>query len=307
MRLHANLDCEARWSGLELPGKVASRVSLYASLFAALAPGDEPASVWAPAAVDPARLVRSERWTPPVMHVGTPAHADLRWAQDDAKAANDRRLALSVAASLGAALPGARVIESVDELAIVTGRWVCKAPWTSAGRDRCHGDGPPTRDQRTRLSRLLARSGALVFEPWLERILDVGVCATVQPDATVIALPAHGLASSTRGAFLGIDLAPPALLPAEARRLGELTRASGQALFELGYAGPFAIDAFAYRDGDTRRFHPLCEINARYTFGWIARALGSRLEVTRLGFTTPPPGSTVLIAPAADGVTAWCA
>jgi hypothetical protein len=62
-----------------------------------------------------------------------------------------------------------------------------------------------------------------------------------------------------------------------------------------------------YREGDTRQLHPICEINARYSFGWIARAFASRLGTTRLGFSAPPPGATVLIAPGHDRVTAWIA
>ena len=31
------------------------------------------------------------------------------------------------------------------------------------------------------------------------------------------------------------------------------------------------------------------------------------LAIRRLGFDAPPPGATVLIAPAGDRVTAWCA
>nr|MBA3819244.1 hypothetical protein [Deltaproteobacteria bacterium] len=56
-----------------------------------------------------------------------------------------------------------------------------------------------------------------------------------------------------------------------------------------------------------RHFHPLCEINARYSFGWIARGFAARTGATRLGFGAPPPGATELITPAADGVTAWLA
>ena len=66
-------------------------------------------------------------------------------------------------------------------------------------------------------------------------------------------------------------------------------------------------DLFAYRAQGTLHLHPLCELNARYTFGWIALALGRRLGIRRLGFDPPPPAATVLIAPAADRVTAWCA
>jgi hypothetical protein len=180
-----------------------------------------------------------------------------------------------------------------------------KAPWTAAGRDRCHGEGAPTPEQRTRIGRLLETFGALVLEPWCERIVDAGVCATVATDGMVTAHPPHGLITDKRGGFLGIDLAPPALEPSERDVLATTVAASGALLAEHGYAGPFAVDAFAYRDGDARKFQPLSEINARFSFGWIARALAQRSGATQLGFGEPPPGATTLIAPAGDRVAAW--
>ncbi len=330
--IHANLDAEARWAGGSLPGSIATRVSYYAALLSVLAPPDTEVEVWAPAAIDASRLIASPRWHPPLMRVGTPPRADLVWAQPDAKAANDRRLAHTIARELDIGLPDAAVIESVDEIA-ATGhqrRWVAKAPWTTAGRDRCHGEGAPTDEQRTRLSRLLAKFGSLVVEPWMERMFDVGVCARVDefrprtragtspradiaaatsisgadPDFYVTTSEPHSLITDTRGTFLGIDLAAPVLEPHEHTQLGVTARTVGARLAAIGFRGPFAIDAFVYRDASgTRRLHSLCEINARYTFGHIARALGTR--GTGLGFGAAPADATVLVAPANDGVTAW--
>lgn len=305
--IHANLDCEATWAGVPLPREVARRISLLGALTAVLAPTGAEVEVWTPAEVDPARLRAVPGWTPPALRTGTPPRADLAWADPAARPANDRRLAVTVAAALGVGLPGARVIAAVDELLAIEGPWVAKAPWTSAGRDRCHGEGPPTDEQRRRLARLLERFGALVVEPWLDRVLDVGVCATVGADRRVTVELPHGLAVSPRGQFLAIELPPPALLAAEASQLAATVAGVGAALAARGFVGPFAIDAFAYQVAGERRFHPLCEINARYSFGWIARALARRLGTSRLGFGEPPPGATVLIEPAADRVTAWCA
>lgn len=351
--IHANLDAEARWAGGSLPGSVATRVSYYAALLSVLAPPDTEVEVWAPAAIDASRLLASPRWRPPAMRVGTPPRADLVWARPDAKAANDRRLVLAIARELDAiapapsidanpiapsndaaatyattSLPRAAIVETLDALVAWTsagGRWVAKAPWTTAGRDRCHGDGAPTDEQRTRLSRLLAKLGSLVVEPWMDRIFDVGVCAHIDefrpltragadidtsasisrdnPDFYVTTSAPHALITDARGTFLGIDLAAPALEPHEHTQLGVTARAVGARLAAMGFRGRFAIDAFVYRDASgARRLHPLCEINARHTFGHVARAFG-----TRLGFGPAPADATVLVAPANDGATAWIA
>lgn len=303
--VHANLDCEARWAGVTLPLAVQQRISLLGALVAVLAPPEHDVEAWVPAAVDPARLVATAAWRPPALRTGEPPRADLAWADPHAKPVNDRRLALALAERHGVALPGAKVIASADALDLA-GPWIAKAPWTAAGRDRCRGEGPPTAEQRTRLSRLIEAFGALVVEPWCDRLVDAGVCATVAPDGLVSAHPAHGLVTDPRGGFLGIDLAPPALLAGERDQLATMVAAAGALLAEHGYAGPFAVDAFAYRDPDgARRFQPLSEINARFSFGWIARAFQRRAGATRLGFGAPPPTASVLIAPGDDRVTAW--
>ncbi len=268
MKLLGNLDCEARWAGVALPGAF-----------------------------------------------------DLAWADPAAAAANDRSRALAIAGEVGVALPGARVVASLAELDAhlsgFAGRpWICKARWTAAGRDRARGTGAPTGELRTRIARMLERFGPLLLEPWLDRVIDLGVCGEVAPDGEVRLLEPHRIVTDPRGGFLGIELSPR-LDRGIAESLCAVARAAAARLAaQIGYRGPFAIDAFVYRDdrnphaaagSAAHLLHPLCEINARHSFGWIAHALARRLGARRLGFDAPPPGATVLIAPGPDRVTAWCA
>lgn len=295
--IDANLDCEATWSGLALPGAVRARISMYGALVAELAPRAS-IELWTPAPID------RGRWRGGGMiafKTGRPARADLRWADPAAKAANDRRLARAVDV-----LPGSFVVEPGAALADAAwpASWIAKAVWSAAGRDRCRGDGPPTAEQHTRLTRLLA-GGPLVVEPWCERVLDVGVCATVSAEGVVAEAP-HGVIVDRRGGFLGIDLAAPALEPGERAELAARVERAGEVLRGVGYLGPFGLDAFVHVTGGARALH-VCEINARYTFGWVARAFARRTGCTRLGFGSPPARSTILIEDREDHVTAWIA
>jgi hypothetical protein len=255
-----------------LPAKVAERVSPFAALLAFLAPADEPVEIWAPAAVDPARL----RF-PATMRVGAPPRADLVWAQPAAKHVNDRRFALALAQKLGCALPGARTITSPDQIEIA-GPWVAKAPWTTAGRDRCFS--------ATELPRLLAAHGELVVEPWLDRTADFAICG----DTDAGLQPPHRLLTSERGTFRGIEIdSGPTGLVATARAVAD-------ALVAAGYRGPFGVDAFVHAGG----LHPLCEINARFTFGHVAHALAQRRGAKTLGLGPHvPAGAIELVAGAA--------
>jgi hypothetical protein len=308
MIIWGNLDCEARWGGGSLPQHVARRVSAASALLAAFAPAGEPVAIHAPAAIDPARI----RLPDVTMHVGAPPRYDVAWADPHAKRANDRRLVLALNDQLGRALPGARAIASLAELdahlaATQPARWVCKAPWTAAGRDRAHGEGTTlSGEQRVYVGRLIERFGAVVYEPWLDRVRDLGVCAELSADGRVAARAPHTLLSDPRGGFVGIDLTEPALDDADRRALASAVNAAGAALHGRSYAGPFTVDAFVYRDGASEVLHALCELNARHTFGHVAHALAARLGTRVLGFGTPPPGARILVAPGADDpVSAW--
>jgi hypothetical protein len=308
MIIWANLDCEARWGGRALPQHVARRVSAAATLLAVLAPEDQSVNLFAPAAIAATRI----KLPNVTMHAGSPPRWDFVWADPDAKAANDRRLALALTDELGVRLPGARAIASLAELdehlaATHAPRWVCKAPWTAAGRDRAHGTGPRCDgEQRVYIGRLIDRFGAVLFEPWLDRVRDLGVCARIAADGRVDAESPHTLLSDPRGGFLGIDLAEPALADADRELLARAVAAAGRALHALRYTGPFTVDAFVYRDGDAERLHPMCELNARHTFGHVARALAARYGTRVLGFGSPPPDARILVAPGDDDpVTAW--
>jgi hypothetical protein len=304
----ANLDQEARWSGLGVPDRVARRIAAASVLMAALAPIDTDVEIYVPAPVDPTRVQLPR---PPRLRVGRPEAWDLAWCDPAAKAVNDRRFALALATALSIALRGAAAVTSLAELDAHLGRarltrWVCKAAWSAAGRDRAFGTGDSVHGEtRARIARLIARCGAVVVEPWCERIIDVGACAQVSGQRSA----PHGLLVDARGGFRGITLDADVLLAHERSRLDEVVTACAAALARAGYRGPFAVDAFAYRGADgKRRFHPLCELNARHTFGHIAHALRARHGGRALGFGEPPAGARVLVAPGGDDpVTAWLA
>lgn len=353
IRVLANLDCEARWAGAPLRQHVLRKISAIASLAAALVDADhddDVVEVWAPAEVDPARLVGDRAWPRVAMTVIDASMVarsrttdlergfDVVWASPAARPFNDRRFALDVArhglAPDDLDVDGHCVVGSIDELEravrALGGPWVAKALWATAGRDRVRGDGAPTGEQRTYLGRMLDRGGpdghpdrALVVEPWRQRLVDIGTCARVTADGQIIAEASHTLLVDPRGGFGGIDLAPPPVEPHEHATIVEAVHRAGEALAAAGFRGPYAIDSFVYTDGDHRRVRALVEINARHTFGHVARALAARAArcgdrdthvtlPTRLGFTPLTDAdraiARVLVEPTGDDPTiAWLA
>jgi hypothetical protein len=338
-----NLDCELAWAGGgALPGHVAAKLAAAATLIRAVVPDAATAEVWVPGTVDVGRcpdVAAGPAWrvvaaieaaaipwgaTPDV--APRAAIVDAGWRQQlvalapsvaAARAASDRRLAHAMAARLGCAMSGSRTIATVDELAahlaaLTPAAWVVKAPLTAAGRDRVRRRGaelePAT---RTRVGRLLDRFGALVFEPWLDRVVDYGQPGLVTGATSWRLLPPHVLHSDATGGFAGITIPADddhAAVPAAHRaRLGDVGAAVAAELAGLGYRGPFTVDAFVHRDAAGEHLVPLVEINPRLTFGLVARAWSERLGAPltfRLAEAAPPPGAVVLLTPGRDDPTA---
>ena len=231
------------------------------------------------------------------LDTSAPPHVDLAWCDPAARAFNDRRFSLALAIELGCALPRAAALTSLVAIdahlaASAGGPWVLKAPWSSAGRHRVHSTGKRLAgEHRVAAERLLARSGALVFEPWCDRVCDVAVCGVAGGEVT----DPHQILNGPRGNFFGIELRPEVLDVGEHDQLVTTAERVAQHLADAGYRGPFGIDAFVHVVDGERQLHPLCEINARHTFGHVARALDQRFGATRLEFGRDQPWSSRLL------------
>lgn len=317
MIILGNLDYEtqlARGAGIhiELPRRVRAMLASLSTLMAAL--GDRGDQLWTLAPVEPARM--STEWLPHVELVAGPAPTafDIAWGQLDAARFNHRRFDYELGKQLGSNHPGTAMVTSMAELQACiaacgdTGAWVAKAPLSASGRFRLRRRGALDKPSRTRAVRLLGQFGELLFEPWVQRSADFGCCGRVD-DAGVTVEMAHVLLVDDAGVFRGIDLAG---VPADAATAMTATAARvGAELSAAGYRGPFAIDGYRYVDYAGRTaLRPFCELNARHSFGHIARALARRNGVDGLRLRIDrgdiPAGANGLLAAAADEPTcAW--
>jgi hypothetical protein len=241
-------------------------------------------------------------------------------------AVHHRTFCLEVAHSLNRALPGARMVSSPADLEREAGNWVLKAPLSAAGRSRhLHRAGESLDEPavRRRIERLFERHGPLLFEPWMDRTDDFGCVAVLTPEGFRLA-GFHRLLVDSRGQFAGIELTATfrgfeGLTGEEQAAMEKALDATTRALRQAGYSGPFGIDAWRYRrPSGEPAFHPLGEINARMTFGLVARALVDRLrqplglapgDRLRLVLCRQPPGepSLPLLLPSGEDArgAAW--
>lgn len=222
-------------------------------------------------------------WTPSAVAVGEQVGAIVKPVPlTVVTRVNSKLWSHALEIELGVELPGAATASTFEELQEVVARaspgagdkWVIKSPFGFAARDRVLGRGPRLEEPQARWSiRRLARGETLIFQPWLEVVREYGVVMELACDGALEILGISDLQTNGAGTGTGYILGrPPA--PGRARELERIARVIGERLFKEGYYGPVGIDALEHTGG----FHPLLEINARYTMGFVAAAVERSLK-----------------------------
>jgi hypothetical protein len=224
-------------------------------------------------------------WTPSAVAIGKQIGAIVQHVPLAVVArVNSKLWSHALEVELGVVQPGATTAATFEELqeAIARARpgmddkWVIKSPFGFAARDRVLGRGPALEEPQAKWAlRQLGRGETLIFQPWLEVIREYGVVMDIHSDG---AFEIHGISDlQTNGAGTGrgyiLGRRP------SSRRMLELEEIAGivaDRLFKEGYYGPVGIDALEHTGG----LHPLLEINARYTMGFIAVVVERSLKPT---------------------------
>jgi hypothetical protein len=183
---------------------------------------------------------------------------------------------------LSIAMAGARVAANFAELQAAVAhacpreddKWVIKSPFGFAARERVLGRGARLEGaQATWARRQFARGETLIFQPWLERVREYGVTMEIADDGEVNLIGISDL--QTNGAGTGTGYLLGRKIDSERRaELESMARMVGARLFREGYTGPAGVDALEHARG----LHPLLEINARYTMGFVALSIERALN-----------------------------
>jgi hypothetical protein len=202
-------------------------------------------------------------------------------------AANSRRLSFQCETEWGVGIPGEVCVESSEQLFDAIRRvaddlrWVLKAEFSGAARERLLGRGPSLDVSTQRWAEQRLRRGQSLFlERWLDRIDEAGIQWTVPrvdpPVLEGVTPLLTDAAGRYRGSRFGIDESEAAVW-SDAVNVG---RRLALQLQQMGYFGPLGIDAMRYRDaGGQVRLRPLQDVNSRWTMGRLS--LGWRRFVAR--------------------------
>jgi hypothetical protein len=229
------------------------------------------------------RLFTPWGWTRTAAAEGSDAGADVRPLDFDVIArVNSKLWSHALEVETGWALPGARVAHDVEELTEAAARacpgaddkWVVKSPYGFAARERVLGRGPRVEGAQAAWAfKRLARGEPLIFQPWLEVKREYGVVVEVSREGAHRLLGVSDLQTNGAGTGTGYVLGrPPA--PARLKELEEAAAVVCERLRAEGYCGPAGFDALEHEGG----LHPLLEVNARYTMGFVALAVERELR-----------------------------
>ncbi len=164
------------------------------------------------------------------------------------------------------ALPGTARCEAVEDIRAAAsrpGRWLLFRALTFAGRGQRRVDAGRWDELTERWCEAALRLGAVYVLPRVELELEVSLHGWLGSDTLSVGHPTVNSVDPA-GQWTAAHLERDELAPAERSALTDALHRSASALRDAGYFGPFGIDAFRHRSG----FHPLSEINARYSMGW---------------------------------------
>lgn len=224
------------------------------------------------------RLFTPWGWTPSALRVGESVGASVEPPPLEVVArVNSKLWSHALEVELGVAIEGAATASTFEELNEAARRacpgaddkWVVKSPYGFAARERVLGRGPAVDGaQAAWVVKRLARGETLIFQPWLEVLREYGVVASIARGGSHTILGVSDLQTNGAGTGTGYVLGRPPS-PGRMKELESVASVVCGRLHAEGYFGPVGIDAIEHARG----LHPLLEVNARYTMGFIAVAV----------------------------------
>jgi hypothetical protein len=224
------------------------------------------------------RLFTPWGWTPSAARAGECVGATVEPLPLEMVArVNSKLWSHALEVELGVSIEGAATASTLDELNEAARRacprandkWVVKSPYGFAARERVLGRGPTVDGAQAAWAvKRLARGETLIFQPWLEVMREYGVVAEIACDGSHTVLGVSDLQTNGAGTGTGYVLGR-APSPERLSELEATARLVCERLYAEGYQGPVGVDAIEHAGG----LHPLLEVNARYTMGFIAVAV----------------------------------
>ncbi len=171
---------------------------------------------------------------------------------------------------------------------------VVKTPWSSSGRGLLLFPNPdPKKKNDEVLSGMLNQQDFVTVEPWQKKILDISYQFYSQ-GGEINYMGRTFFETDQKGRYVRNFLSDSPDLSADISGFLEehqptvihlLRNALSQSKYTSLYEGWIGVDALVYKTGSEElKFHPLIEINGRFTMGAIALKMRQYLDTRSSGF-----------------------
>ena len=200
---------------------------------------------------------------------------------------NSRRFSFQQEQHENVGIPGSAMIQSIEQLDDILQNlkndkqaWVVKAEFSMSARERLLGTGRSMSipDRNWALKRL-ERGGVLFFEPWVQRIAEVGLQFDIPISEPPELLGITPLLTDSYGRYCGSGFETEAASGQNWESAIVVAKRACEEMQSRGYFGPVGIDAVRYLDEHGReQLRPLQDINARWTMGRLSLGLQRLLK-----------------------------
>lgn len=190
------------------------------------------------------------------------------------------------------------ICPSLEQVYLQLGRHrkaVVKSPWSASGRGLLffpNRDTPKKNEEL--LSGMLNQQGFVTVEPWFDKVLDLSyqfyslAGKLTYRGRTIFETDAKGryLRNWLTDSSAEIDRPLGQFLDTlDGEVAAQLSALLSQSDYATLYEGWIGVDAFIYRSDEGRlKFHPMVEINGRFTMGAVALKMRERLSPGSRGF-----------------------
>ncbi len=195
---------------------------------------------------------------------------------------NSRQFSFSLETEWRCGLPGATAITRFDQLEAAlrlaqefSARMVIKANWGMSARERIFLTDRVSAADEAWIRKRLAQQGAVIIEPWVERIEEVGLQIDIPQHDAPRLVGITPLVCNDAGQYQGSWFTEPPNPGSDFHErwqpAAETALCAAQSMQDRGYFGPLGVDTIRYRSPDgTIQLRPLQDINARWTMGRLS-------------------------------------
>ncbi|GAB4138012.1 MAG: hypothetical protein Tsb009_05860 [Planctomycetaceae bacterium] len=198
-------------------------------------------------------------------------------AFDVVREVNSRRFANHYERETNTFLADSTTISSLEEFQKFLKRrrnqnspWILKTEFSMSARDRLMGrENQVSLPMQNWIRKRLQRDGLLFYEPWVERISEVGLQFEIPQSGDPVLMGVPTLFTDPFGRYRGSGFQyDESIVRNRWQEAISVAHRVCVAMQSRGYFGPVGFDAVRYRDSQgTERIRPLQDINARWTMG----------------------------------------